>query len=177
MNYVQESSASYQSLAFYNVDVLVYIASFINDKWLLPFVLTSKSCLQAIIASHRHSLITSLNYFSTRVEMAMWVLDINPQNISKLIKFAAQIGALDVLIYLREREPNISWDIDICGSAAENGHLSVLQWLRSQDPPCPWDWRTCAYAAMNGHLHVLQWLRSQDPPCPWDRTICEYISV
>ena len=155
-------------LLFDNIDVLIYIASFIHDKMLLPFVLTSKSCLEATIASHRLFHISSLSYFCRRVEMAKWVVDINPQSASKLIKFAAYNGALDVIIYLREKNPNIIWDSDIYYNAAKNGHLHVLQWLRSQDPPCPWDDGTCADAAANGHLHVLQWLRSQDPPCPWD---------
>jgi len=55
-----------------------------------------------------------------------------------------------------------------CHAAARNGHLDVLKWLRSRDPPCPWNEWTCLRAAENGHLDVLKWLRSQDPPCPWD---------
>jgi hypothetical protein len=161
-------------MAFHNVDVLIYIASFIHDKMLLPFVLTSKSCLEATIASHRNFYISSLSYFSGRVQMANWVVDIHPQRITKLIKLAAHNGALDVIIHLREREPNLSSDIDLlCSTASLNGHLHVLQWLRSQDPPCPWGSDTCARAARNAHLHVLQWLRSQDPPCPWGDT-CDY---
>ncbi len=65
-------------IVFHNIDVLIYIASFIHDKMLLPFVLTSKSCLEATIASHRHFHMSSLSYFSRRIEMAKWVLDINP---------------------------------------------------------------------------------------------------
>ncbi len=131
---------------------------------LLSFVLTPKSCLEAAIASHRHIHISSLNYISLRVAMAKWVLDINPQSVSKLIKFAAYDGALDVLIYLQTKEPSILWNTNLCSSAAEHGHLNVMVWLQSQHPPCPWDEKTCTNAAWNGYLHVLQWLSSQNPP-------------
>ena len=117
-------------MAFHHIDVLIYIASFIHDKMLLPFVLTSKSCLDATIASHRNFHVSSLSYFSRRVEMANWVLDINPQGISKIINFAAHYGALDVMIYLRGMKPNLSRDFDLCTTASKNGHLQVLQWLR-----------------------------------------------
>jgi hypothetical protein len=60
----QAKEAQVLSMVFNNVDVLIYIASFIYDKMLLPFVLTSKSCLEATIASHRHFHVTSLSYFS-----------------------------------------------------------------------------------------------------------------
>jgi hypothetical protein len=137
MNYVHQSSVSYIGMVFHNIDVLIYIASFIHDKMLLPFVLTSKSCLEAAIISHRHFQLSSLSYYSRRVQMANFVLDINPQTFSKLINLAAYNGELDVIIYLRGREPNISWSINLCCSASLNGHLNVLQWLRSLDPPCP----------------------------------------
>ena len=172
MNYVNKSSISNISMVFHNIDLLIYIASFICDKMLLPFVLTSKSCLEASIASHRHFQLISLSYYSRRVEMAKWVLNINLQGISKLINYAAHNGALDVIMYLRERKRIIYWDMDLCSAASENGHLHVLEWLRSQDPPCPWHTLTCSNAAQNGHLDVLRWLRSQDPPCPWNEKTC-----
>ena len=142
-------------LLFNNIDVLGHIASFIHDKMLLPFVLTSKLCLETTITSYRNFHSSSLSYFSRRVEMATWVLEMNSQSVSKLIQFAASNGALEVIIYLRAREPNISWNSDLCSDAAENGHLHVLQWLRSQDPPRPWDEWTYYHAARNCHLNVF----------------------
>jgi hypothetical protein len=168
MTSVHKLIVSNHSIVFHNIDLLIYIASLIHDKMLLPFVLTSKSCLEATMASHRHFRVSSLSYFSQRVEMAKWILDINPQGISKLINFAAYCGAIDVIIFLQRKKPDILNDTNLPSKASLNGHLHVLQWLRSQDPPCPWDDKTCVNAAANGHLHVLQWLRSQDPPCPWD---------
>ncbi len=125
-----------------------------------------------------------MSYFSRRVEMAKWVLEINPQVISKLIHFAAYYGVLDLTTYfLEEGNPTfvgiliyppsffvlLPFVSLICSTASLNGHFDILQWLRSLDPPCSWDIYTIfANAAGSGHLNVLQWLCSHDPPCPCD---------
>ena len=62
-------------------------------------------------------------------------------------------------------------DESACRGAAEDGQLEILRWLRSREPPFPWDESCCEAACDAKELQVLRWMRAQDPPCPWsDKT-------
>ena len=50
---------------------------------------------------------------------------------------AAYYGHLEVLKYLRSRNPTRPWNKWVCGYAAKNGHLKTLKW--AQENGCPWD--------------------------------------
>jgi hypothetical protein len=79
----------------------------------------------------------------------------------------ALLGSLELVqLYVTD------YDERVCIEVASVGRLDVLKWLRRRDPPCPWNTCVCRCAALNGHLDVLIWLRSQDPPCPWDTFVC-----
>ena len=80
--------------------------------------------------------------------------------------FAADLGDLDMLIWLRAR--GCPWDAKTCSRAALGGHLAMLQWARENG--CPWDAWTCSHAAALGRLAVLQWARENG--CPWDARTC-----
>ncbi len=96
---------------------------------LLPFVLSSKSCLEAVKISHRQFHISSLTYYCQRVEMAKWAFDMNMNADlgSELINFAALYGALDVIEWIRRKNQNCFWDSETCCNAALNGHLVLLK--------------------------------------------------
>jgi len=81
---------------------------------------------------------------------------------------AIQVGNLEVLAFLREKEAAVfPWDVTLCRYATIFGHLHVLQWVRAQYPPCEWDAHVCMNAAYTNRLDVLQWARAQRPPCDW----------
>ncbi len=46
---------------------------------------------------------------------------------------------------------------ETCAHVASRGHLEIIQWLRARDPPCRWTTWTCINAACCGQLAVLQW--------------------
>ena len=50
---------------------------------------------------------------------------------------AAYYGYLEVLKYLRSRNPTRPWNKWVCGYAAKNGHLKTLKW--AQENGCSWD--------------------------------------
>ena len=84
-----------------------------------------------------------------------------------LCTFAAKLGQLEVLKWLREND--FPWSERKSDEAACNGHLEVLQWARENG--CPWDENTCWAAASGGQLEVLQWARANG--CPWDEDTCD----
>ncbi len=93
-----------RNFIFRNIDVLIYISSFIDDFMLLPFALTCKTCHDAIIASHRNYRMSCLSYFCHRVAMTKWALDIYPQGSSKVINLAALHDSLDVIIWHQKQK-------------------------------------------------------------------------
>ena len=87
-----------------------------------------------------------------------------------LCAFAARAGALDVLVWLRDRA-GAEWDALVCAKAAEGGHVGVLQWARERG--CAADHRTCAAAAASAHedgaLACLKFAREEG--IEWDEHV------
>ena len=75
-----------------------------------------------------------------------------------LMRHAARLGQVDVMVFLRQQDPPSAWSSDVCCEASHGGHLSALQWLRSQNPPCPWDYRVVNVDLR--HVDTLLWLKS-----------------
>ena len=72
-----------------------------------------------------------------------------------LCTFAAKLGQLEVLKWLRENDS--PWSERTSDEAACNGHLEVLQWARENG--CPWDADTCELSASeNGHKKLQAWI-------------------
>lgn len=87
-------------------------------------------------------------------------------NKNKICNYAALLGQLGVLRYVREN--GCPWDESTCSYAAEYGHLECLKYARENS--CPWNSYTCSYAARGGHLECLIYAHSHG--CPWDRFTC-----
>ena len=164
-----------------NQDVLVHLLYFIDDKHLLPIVLTCKLFQDAVIFSHREYKKQSLSCYCYRVETLKWVLGmiapIASWHWKTIIKASCAYGSIEVMQWLRSQDPPCPWDEHTCSVAAGQGHLHVLHWLRSQNPPCPWNEMACRLAAELGQLKALQWLRRQDPPCPWSEVVCRHAAM
>lgn len=77
---------------------------------------------------------------------------------------AAANGSLDVLEWLRSRDPPCPWDVFVSSTIASQGDLVKLQWLHSQG--CPFDGTAYVEAANLGHMHVLKWLSAVAIPVP-----------
>ena len=75
-----------------------------------------------------------------------------------LMRFAARLGQVEVMAYLRQLDPPFAWSTEVCFEASHGGHLHALQWLRSQNPPCPWDDRVVGTNIM--HIDILLWMKS-----------------
>jgi len=159
-----------------NQDVLVHLLYFIDDKHLIPIVLTCKLFQDAVTFSNRQCNKQSLSCYCYRVETLKWVLGVIAPIASwhwkTIIKASCAYGSIEAMQWLQCQNPQCPLDEEACTIAAEHGKLEVLKWLRSQNPPCPWNALTCTTAAGKGHLKVLKWLRSQDPPCPWNHHTC-----
>ena len=94
------------------------------------------------------------------------------QKTKLLLDEAARRGYLRIFTDHATGESKRLWDAETLLTAVGGGDLDLLKFLRSKDPPCPWHEWTCYWAAEEGHLEVLKWSRSQDPPCPWSRLVC-----
>lgn len=65
------------------------------------------------------------------------------------------------------RDNNCSFSETTCAYAARIGQLEVLQWLRNT-AGCPWDIWTVIYADRNNHLRVLWWAKANGCPWMMD---------
>ena len=185
-----------------NDDLLRIIAEYVSN-YPLAFVLTCirfRAIYNSLPENDNNSrMVSKVGLHCWSVSLVEWAISLGCPT-RKLCFYAARIGSLDSLQWLRNQDPPFPWcypsvyaaeggnlhvlqwlraqehpmDQCVCNAAAANGRLHVLQWLRAQDPPCHWDEETCAIAAQSGHLHVLQWLRTQEPPCPWDEETCAF---
>jgi len=164
-----------------NVDVLLFILSFIKDTHLLPIILTCASFLSIVVNSKRNYEFQSIeHYCNTSVKMFQWILfDCCCKHwkctlrVWEIIEKAAAKN-LEKLQWLTSQNIQLysPYSAHTCSIAAENGDVDMLKWLRSRKPRCPWNHDACHAAASGGHLEVLKWLRSQKPPCPWDEQTC-----
>ena len=101
----------------------------------------------------------------------------------EMVSSAAGAGHIEHLAFLHDIW-EVPYTTQTCLTAAMNGQLEVLKWLRQREPPCPWGAGCCALSTLvqhkgdnedniaDGAIEQLQWLRSQDPPAPWDETTC-----
>ena len=192
----QEETIISRSKVLDNDDLLRIIAEYVSN-YPIAFVLTCirfRAIYNSLPENDNNSrMVSKVGLHCWSVSLVEWAISLGCPT-RKLCFYAARIGSLDSLQWLRNQDPPFPWcypsvyaaeggnlhvlqwlraqehpmDQCVCNAAAANGRLHVLQWLRAQDPPCHWDEETCAIAAQSGHLHVLQWLRTQEPPCPWD---------
>jgi hypothetical protein len=97
--------------------------------------------------------------------------DINNDN---LVHCAAEVGNLDLLIWLNEN--GFEYNTLVFNIVSKYGHLQILQYLYhffiDQNLDCPWDETTCEFAVEGGNLECLKWLHENG--CPWNQyiTIC-----
>jgi hypothetical protein len=110
---------------------------------------------------------TSYRAVTTVAQIALCYDELNGKRLDKIAEYAASLGNIKVLKYMREKNNN-RLKRRACAMAARYGHLETLKWLR--EVRCPWDEYTCTYAAKGGHLECLQWLRRQN--CPWNEGAC-----
>lgn len=138
----------------------------------------------------------SLDFFLFFVDTGPcpWTEAMAPHERGGTCGFAAGHGHLDVLRWLRSRNPPCPWSGETTLLAAKGCRIDMLKWLRDPDTGggvCPWDARVTAAAAGNfGFLHendpivpdqpqqiaALAWMRAQSPPCPWDHWTCSHAS-
>jgi hypothetical protein len=108
-------------------------------------------CIENALRSYRFEVLQWL-HSETRLSTFLW-------GNSNLYEYAAKDGRIDMIAWLRSRDPPVPWDATVCATIAAKGHLQVLQWVRSQNPPCPIDSRAFVAAARNGRMSILEWLR------------------
>ena len=76
--------------------------------------------------------------------------------------FAVRYGKLPALQFLVSQGCHLA--LNSCMGAAMNGNLDILQWLRSRDPPCCWNRFAIRAAIRIGRLDIVKWICFQEDP-------------
>lgn len=84
------------------------------------------------------------------------------QRLDGLVIMAVEYGHMDILMYCSQR--GCYFNEFHTSTAASYGQLEVLKWLRSRDPPCPWNTWTLWHASEEGHLDILKYAHENKCP-------------
>jgi len=86
-------------------------------------------------------------------------------------KYASVNGRLEILMWLNENNYPIDYDV-VYLYASANGYLEILKWVKKY--ALPNNFLFCSCAAQFGHINAFKWLRENN--CPWNECICSIAS-
>jgi hypothetical protein len=109
-----------------------------------------------------------------KLEIVTWVhKKCGELNRPDICSYAARIGSLEILKYLRDH--GCPWNVFTCDEAAASGNLKLLKWARAEG--CPWDTATFTRAASGvADPKIFEFLFREG--CPWtDEVVMHLVDV
>mmetsp|Transcript_5998 Transcript_5998/g.6194 ORF Transcript_5998/g.6194 Transcript_5998/m.6194 type:complete len:424 (+) Transcript_5998:142-1413(+) len=129
---------------------------FLQSGTEIALVLVNKNLLKTYSKFYRRRLISNPKYFVSSISMVEWARSVK---CPVTIQSVAAGGSIEVLQWMKAKEPNTPLSGETIGAAAAGGHIHILQWIHSQEPLSSSNLRICTHnAAYKGHLNVLKYL-------------------
>lgn len=120
-----------------------------KQKSTQDFIVRSRPCNPFTV----HLLSVGSEAFKGNFPTIRWAASKGNQHLPKhLIRFAAEVGNIECIKYLRERD--CKWNKWLTATAAANGHLNCLQYAFTHN--CVRNSNICTLVAKHGHLECLK---------------------
>jgi hypothetical protein len=80
-----------------------------------------------------------------------------------ILHAAAHGGHIELLSWVKQRFPELQYDVNVMSAAVRKGHTAMCEHLLADG--CPWSSDCCEAAADSNQASTLQWLRESECPC------------